>query len=541
MLNDAPSPQRAEMTDALDPQTLGRFAQDWRDRHRRQWLTTSRLADGCVLLRRPLFEEVNGPSIRSMADLGAAIRARGFELAVARDLFVYHEAAEAEVEPPRVTASPVIDSARLVPKGALNLPSRMAAQASRKLGQGPRPQVSLTMIVRDEEENLAACLASDEGLCDEVVVVDTGSTDRTVEVARSLGAKVVSFPWVDDFAAARNAALDEASGRYAFWLDADDRIDEENRHRLGELFRRLDDTKPSAYVMRQLSTGREGRATTTAADHVRLFPLREDVRWSYRVHEQIVPAIRAAGIPVEWTEIGIGHVGYIDDDLRDKKLERNFGILRLELREKPTDPFVLFNIGWVAIERKEPRTALGYLRASLAASSPRDSIVRKVYLLIARAYQMLGDPGSALAACVAGRELDPDDTELLFREGLLRRERGDLAGAESCWRRILEAEPPRKFTSLVSDLRGHLTRRHLAQLAEQRGDRAGALRLWDEVLTERPEDAEASLARTRLASPSCTIVVSAVVSRNVPLHFALFRLVSSRLLMASARTLRDCR
>jgi len=70
MLNDAASPQWAEMADALDLQTLGRFAEDWRDRHRRQWLTTSRLADGCVLLRRPLFEEVNGPSIRSMADLG---------------------------------------------------------------------------------------------------------------------------------------------------------------------------------------------------------------------------------------------------------------------------------------------------------------------------------------------------------------------------------------------------------------------------------------------------------------------------------------
>ena len=73
------------------------------------------------------------------------------------------------------------------------------------VGEGAR--VSLTMIVRDEEENLANCLESVRGVFDEIVVVDTGSQDRTVEIARSFGARVFDFPWVDDFAAARNEAL----------------------------------------------------------------------------------------------------------------------------------------------------------------------------------------------------------------------------------------------------------------------------------------------------------------------------------------------
>ncbi|MGO9914668.1 MAG: glycosyltransferase [Isosphaeraceae bacterium] len=98
-----------------------------------------------------------------------------------------------------------------------------------------RPKVSLTMIVRDEQENLPHCLGSVAGLFDEIVVLDTGSTDRTREIAREFGAWVIDFVWVDDFAAARNAALARATGDYAFWLDADDVVDPPQRANLEAL------------------------------------------------------------------------------------------------------------------------------------------------------------------------------------------------------------------------------------------------------------------------------------------------------------------
>ena len=88
------------------------------------------------------------------------------------------------------------------------------------------PRVSLTMIVKNEEANLPSCLASVADLVDEIVIVDTGSTDRTKEVATSWGARVFDFAWIDDFAAARNEALRHARGDFVFWLDADDRIDD---------------------------------------------------------------------------------------------------------------------------------------------------------------------------------------------------------------------------------------------------------------------------------------------------------------------------
>ena len=103
------------------------------------------------------------------------------------------------------------------------------------------PRVSLTMIVKNEEGNLPACLASAADLVDEVVVVDTGSADRTKEVAARFGARVFDFPWIDDFAAARNEALRHATGDWILWLDADDRIDEPNRQKLRQLFAALPD------------------------------------------------------------------------------------------------------------------------------------------------------------------------------------------------------------------------------------------------------------------------------------------------------------
>jgi hypothetical protein len=103
------------------------------------------------------------------------------------------------------------------------------------LTSGARPKVSLTVIARDEESNLPHCLESVRGIFDEIVVVDTGSIDRTAEIARSFGAKVFDFAWVDSFSAARNAALGHATGDYVFWLDADDVVEPKQSEKLAAL------------------------------------------------------------------------------------------------------------------------------------------------------------------------------------------------------------------------------------------------------------------------------------------------------------------
>ena len=89
---------------------------------------------------------------------------------------------------------------------------------------GNRQRVSLCMIVRDEEKNLEACLAPVADLFDEIIIVDTGSQDGTIEIARRFTPHVHHFQWCDDFSAARNESLRHATGDWIFWLDADDRV-----------------------------------------------------------------------------------------------------------------------------------------------------------------------------------------------------------------------------------------------------------------------------------------------------------------------------
>jgi glycosyltransferase involved in cell wall biosynthesis len=102
-----------------------------------------------------------------------------------------------------------------------------------------KPKLTLCMIVRNEAEVLERCLVSIQGLCDETVVVDTGSTDGTVGIAERLGARVHRFEWCDDFAAARNRSFDLATGEFILWLDADDVLAPESLRRVIELKPRL--------------------------------------------------------------------------------------------------------------------------------------------------------------------------------------------------------------------------------------------------------------------------------------------------------------
>ena len=138
--------------------------------------------------------------------------------------------------------------------------------------------------------------------------------------------------------------------------------------------------------------------------------------------------------------------------------------------------------------------ALGFLRRSLRGSAPTDSITRKLFALIARAHQMMGETAAAIRVCAEGLSLDPEDAELWFRKGVVHRQRGESAEAESSWRRILGLTRPERFASLDMGIYGHLTRRNLAALARERGDIAEEVRLWRAVLAECPGDREA-LAR----------------------------------------------
>jgi glycosyltransferase involved in cell wall biosynthesis/predicted Zn-dependent protease len=375
---------------------------------------------------------------------------------------------------------------------------------------GRAARVSLCMIVKNEEENLPACLESVEGMFDETIVVDTGSTDRTRQIAQRWGCRVVDFPWVDSFAAARNESLRHATGDWIFWMDADDRLDEENRRRLRQLFPslgaekgvgtlvgqvsqpadgggRLQTCPTAAYVMKCVCLPDPATGTTTVVDHVRLFRNHPSVRWEHRIHEQILPAIRRAGGGVQFTDIAVHHAGYQDASVRERKRQRDLRLLKLEQAERPDHPFTLFNLGSSYLDLGRPAEALPFLQRSLQRSSPGDSIVRKLYYLIVQCHRRLGQAAEALEVCRGGRGLYPQDAELLNQEAQLRSEQGDLAGAETCFLDLLGGQDGAHFASIPEGLRGHITRHNLAVIYRQQGRLAEAEAQWQAALAGQPD------------------------------------------------------
>jgi tetratricopeptide (TPR) repeat protein len=312
------------------------------------------------------------------------------------------------------------------------------------------------MIVKNEEANLAACLGPVRGLVDEIVVVDTGSVDCTREIASEFGARLFDFPWCDDFSAARNESLRHARGDWVFWLDADDRLDEANGKKLELLLGAL--AEPAAYYMTVL--GDESQKYP-GIPHLRLFKLGPDVRWQYRVHEQIVPSLLRRGYPLCETDVVIRHTGYRSVEIMRQKWERNLRLLLMDIAEYPNDSPTLFHLGMTYALLARYTEAVPLLQRALLPMGPRNPEARFVFRYLVDSLRGTGRPGLALKNCFQGLQWFPDDVVLqemerslvsrssnaavsipeLLEMALHYYEAGLLKQAEELYLRILQVDP----------------------------------------------------------------------------------------------------
>jgi tetratricopeptide (TPR) repeat protein len=204
-----------------------------------------------------------------------------------------------------------------------------------------RISLSLCMIVKDEAENIRACIRSIKRAVDEILIVDTGSTDSTQEIAGALGAKVFQFPWCDDFAAARNESIRHATGDYIIWLDADDRVDPSELTKIRLLKQILPKKKSKAFfVVVNSQSPVDGESLFR---QLRIFPNIPGAIFEGRVHEQIFHNLRKNGVELVETDIIIKHVGYRDAATIRMKGERNLHIIVDELRTAPDNPLLHYN------------------------------------------------------------------------------------------------------------------------------------------------------------------------------------------------------
>lgn len=146
---------------------------------------------------------------------------------------------------------------------------------------------SLCMIVKNESEGLARCLESAGGIFDEIIIVDTGSTDSTREIALRFTDKVYDYVWQDDFAAARNYSFSLAKSDYAIWLDGDDYIPPEERQKLAKILSELDKTKPDAVFLPYAVGFDERGVPNFVYERERIIRLASGMRFEGAIHEAI--------------------------------------------------------------------------------------------------------------------------------------------------------------------------------------------------------------------------------------------------------------
>lgn len=204
--------------------------------------------------------------------------------------------------------------------------------------------LSACLIVKNEEAVLENCLASIKGLVDEIIVVDTGSTDGTVAIAKSFGAKIGHFEWTNDFGAARNVALQMATGRWSLLIDADETLPAEYHNAIREGLIRPHYAGFNIPIVNFMAEA--GEAEQYVHTPVRLFQVKPGVEFTGRIHEQVTPSLQKLGLPfATLNDTKIFHEGYRPSIMAEKdKLNRALELLEVEVREDPNDSFQWFNL-----------------------------------------------------------------------------------------------------------------------------------------------------------------------------------------------------
>ncbi|MEJ7592630.1 MAG: glycosyltransferase [Planctomycetaceae bacterium] len=297
---------------------------------------------------------------------------------------------------------------------------------------------------------------------DEIIIVDTGSTDRTPEICRSFGARMFEFPWCDDFSAARNGSLNYARGEWIFWMDSDDVISQEQGRKLRELVYGNHSPDCFGYVA-QVHCESSEPGQLTIVDHIKVFRNLPELRFEHRIHEQILPAISRSGGNVVFTDIHVIHKGSIQTpEVRQRKLERDFRILAKDLEDRPDHPFVLFNLGMTHEDAGEYQLAEGFLRRSIEVAADGESHLGKTWALLANCLRQQGRTAEAITTISAALSQFPGDKELLFRRATLYQDAGQLNEAAADYDRVLHEAVDKVFQSVDRGITGFKARHNLA-------------------------------------------------------------------------------
>lgn len=380
--------------DASRVSSLQRYARNWRAENRGQTTSATRLDGFCLVVRRDLFDRLDGLQVQSDQPGAEAevlcrqITEAGFRLLVADESFVHH-------------ASRTRPESRRIDQPARDGEQLSAAHRRQQRGGGRRPAdqpasgsdpvlLSACMIVKNEQDTLPACLAAVQDLVDEVVVYDTGSTDKTLEIARAAGATVVDGHWDDDFARARNSALEHCRGEWILHVDADELVLADRAGLRAEIAQ----TAADALEVEIDNLGDDGEV---AVEHVavRLFRRRR-AHWQGRLHERVVT--RSGPLMfARCASLRLRHSGYTAAaQAVGDKLARNLRIARAAVEaDDGVDLHPRIGLARSLISAGQHEEALSHL-SHVRATTSDSELLRHALRSGAEALVALGRPQEAL-------------------------------------------------------------------------------------------------------------------------------------------------
>ena len=369
--------------------------------------------------------------------------------------------------------------------------SRRAIAVAQAASPAAGLTLSLCMIVRDEEEMLPRCLEAIAPVVDEIIVVDTGSRDATIEIARSFGARVIEYEWTDSFAEARNVSFDAATGDWVMYLDADEVLVSEDAERLRALTGHT--WREAFYLVRNNHVGGTDDGYATTDNVLRMFRNRPQYRFEGRVHEQISHRLpRYAPGRIHQTTVQVQHYGYLETVRSAKaKSQRNIELLHKQSDESAPDAFLHFNLGAEYAAKGDTAAALTEFERAWSMIVAAGSGVDYMYgpPLVARMVEAMRESGrleDAASLAAEGLQRYPEFTDLVFAQARIALATGAFDDARAHFHRCITlGDAPTSYRHLVG-CGTYLPRIELAGLALKDGDVAMARELLESCLALHP-------------------------------------------------------
>jgi glycosyltransferase involved in cell wall biosynthesis/predicted Zn-dependent protease len=347
--------------------------------------------------------------------------------------------------------------------------------------------ISLCMIVKNEERFLAECLDSVKDVVDEICIVDTGSTDRTVEIARSYGAKVEFREWRSDFSWARNEALAMATRRWTLVLDADEELERESVGLLRSL--RTTPAALTAVYINIVNLISDATGDGTMSHRlIRIFPTNPVLRYVGFIHESL--ARNDGGeMSAVITPIAILHKGYTMEMLTGReKDKRNGPLIVRAYEENAEDTFALFNFGNSAICSGNIEVGVEVLERMLGMPGTPKLYYPLAYLMLAQTYcESLGEPEKALEWAEKGAEAFPKDAGLIFTKGQVLVKLGRIDEARALFEDALNLREQMAYSVMTDEeIFEWKIFYSLAGTYARAGDHDRAIECIDKALANKP-------------------------------------------------------